>query len=151
MDTTRRILLMAPLLLASSAFAGPPVLDSGKGGASNLAVEVGGDIPGFKPAELPAWIAIQMERSELPWSFAPARPGAAAPHRVDWRFTTIAGTGRFKGVYFVSAQAKLFRYTQHERTMMNQTEVKGGPLDPNFGPFITEMTRELLARSDPRR
>lgn len=143
---SRRTLLSMPLLLlAPTVLAAPPT------NASNLAIEVGGDIPGFKPADLPAWIAIQMERSDLPWSFTPAKPGATAPHRVIWRFTTIAGQGRFKGLHFVSAQARLYRYTQHERTMMDQTEIKGGPLDPKFGPFITEMTRELLARSDPKR
>jgi hypothetical protein len=143
---SRRTLLSIPLLLlAPAALAAPPT------GASNLVIEVDGDIPGFKPAELSAWIAIQMERSDLPWSFTPAKAGAAAPHRVIWQFTTIAGQGRFKGVHFVSAQARLYRYTQHERTMMDQTEIKGGKLDPKFGPFITEMTRELLARSDPRR
>ena len=146
MFPTRRALLTAPFLLLT-----PSVLAARANDASHLAIEVSGEIPGFKPGELVTWIVIQMERSDLPWSFAPAKPGAVAPHRVAWRFTTEAGQGRFKGRSFVSAQVKLYRYTQYERSMMNQAEIAGGPLDPNFGTFITQMTRDLLSRSDPKR
>jgi hypothetical protein len=145
MTPDRRRLLMMPVALLLLKAAGVPVP------ANQLAVVVDGEVPGFRASGLPEWLAVQMERSGLPWEFAPARPGPRAPHRVEWRFTAEPGSGKLKGRHFVSAQIKLYRYTQYERSVFTQVEVKDGPLDPAFGDFVVQTTRDLLARSDPRR
>lgn len=145
MTLDRRRLLMLPpaLMLLKAAGAAVP--------ASQLAVVVDGEVPGFRADGLPEWLTVQMERSGLPWEFVPARPGPRAPHRVEWRFTAEPGNGKLKGRHFVSTQIKLYRYTQYERGVFTQVEVRDGPRDPAFGDFMVQTTRDLLARSDPRR
>jgi len=140
----RQIVLLPPALLLLGA-AGKAIP------ANQFAVVMSGEVPGFRANDLPAWLAVQMERAGLPWEFAPARPGPGAPHRVEWRFTAEPGSGKLKGRHFISAQVRLYRYTQYERTLFVQSEVKGGALDPAFGQFIVQTTRDLLSRYDPRR
>ncbi len=126
-------LLILAWLLAAPAAAQP----------RTVAVQAGGELPGFDIAEAAPWLARQMDQAGIAgWHFAARDEGLAAPDRVEWRFDPLPyagggvrqffpqpGGGVLKARAMVSAEARLYLGGQYQTTILGQEAVMGGTGD----------------------
>jgi hypothetical protein len=125
-----------------------------------LVVEVTGELPGFKNADLPRFVARQMAAAGVgEWRFRP-RPLAAmeVTDWVQWRFRRNAYAGgdlrrvipipsvsrTFGAHYLVTAELRLFLGGQYETMTFGQATVQGGDQDPDLAEFLAKVTQALL-------
>lgn len=139
--------LILAWLLAAPAF----------GQTRTVAVEAGGELPGFDTGQSTPWLAQEMNQAGLPgWHFVPRDPALAAPDRVEWRFELLpyAGGGvrqyfpganstSLKARHLVSAEVRLFLDGQYETMTLAQEAVAGGEQDPALAAFILRAIRML--------
>ena len=126
--------------------------------AQPIAVEATGELPGFRIADAPPWLAHQMDQSGVAgWQFIPRDPGKSAPDRVEWRFSLLPYAGgtirqfmpmpgvRLGRKSMVAAEARLFLDGQFQAAAIGQEAVLGGDTDPDLGAMIMQMARSLQA------
>lgn len=125
--------------------------------ARNVAVEAGGELPGFEIADARPWLAEQMNHAGLAdWQFAARDEGQAAPDRIEWRFELLPyagggvrqffpqpGAAALKARHMVSAEVRLYLGGQYQTMILGQEAVAGGAGDAALADFIARTTKTL--------
>jgi hypothetical protein len=126
--------------------------------ASNVVVEVTGDVPGFaSPDELARFLADKMTGASPSWRFVTAAASPSKPvDRVEWTLTTVkvvwpGGTSR--GVRlatvsrtYVKAEVRLYLHDRYQMTMSSQSGAEGGPAE--LAEMAANVTRSLIASAE---
>ena len=138
----RPVLLTALLLLPLRA------------GALTLAVQAGGELPGFRVEDAAPWLAARMADARITdWQFVPRDAAMAAPDRVEWRFERLPYAGGSVRQFFpmpgvgprqlIAAEARLYLDGQYQTVTLGQEAVQGGAGDPLLAAFIVKATQNL--------
>jgi hypothetical protein len=125
-----------------------------------LTVDALGTPPGFKPADLPRYLAARMQEAGLAaWQFAPAAEHAApSPDRVEWRFRLNPYAGghlrefipvptlqRLFAVHrLITVELRLYLDGEYQTATLGQATIQGGPDDKNLAAFVVQLSQQLL-------
>jgi hypothetical protein len=144
--------LAGALFLSAPARAEAPV---------TIAIEAGGELPGFRIQDASPYLASKMEGAGLAgWHFAARDPSRAAPNRIEWNFTLLPYAGGEVRRFFpmretgtmdlhlgshrlIAAEAKLYLNGEYQTATFGQEAVQGGDSDPDLAGFLARLTRNL--------
>jgi hypothetical protein len=151
-----------------SAIAGVVVLASsmqanaaGAAVPPEVFVEADGALPGFRPADLPGYLAAQMNSAKAgPSRFTPA-PSPKPNDRITWSFKIAPqaqGAVRSYGFsdammkrlggashLIVMIEGRLFIHGAYEAVVSGEIDWRGDPKDPDLADKIGLLTQELMA------
>jgi hypothetical protein len=127
-----------------------------------LMVEASGALPGFRSADLPRYLALQMGEARFPdWRFEPASGDTPAPNRVEWRFrlNPYAGGGvrsmvrapmierNFAVHRPIRIETRLYLNGEYQTLVSGQATIQAGPDDRELAAAVTSLTQGLLGAS----
>jgi hypothetical protein len=154
-------MMNAARISASLALAGALLVFPPARAQPSIAIEAGGELPGFRIQDASPYLASKMEGAGLAgWHFAARDPARAAPNRIEWRFTLLPYAGgevrrffpmRETGVMdlhlgshrLIAAEAKLYLNGEYQTATFGQEAVQGGDSDPDLANFLIRLTRNL--------
>ena len=150
--------ILASLGLAGALFLSVPARAEAP---LTIAVEAGGELPGFRIQDASPYLASKMEGAGLAgWHFIARDPGQAAPDRIEWRFTLLPYAGGEVRRFFplretggmdlhlgshrlIAAEARLYLHGEYQTATFGQEAVQGGDSDPDLAGFLVRLTRNL--------
>jgi hypothetical protein len=145
-------------ILASSVATLVALCASAQNSASDVAVEVIGDVPGFAgPDELARFLAARMTGASPSWHFVAAAASLSKPvDRVEWTLKTVkvvwpGGTSRGVRLATVSrtylkAEVRLYLHDRYQMTMYSQSGADDGPTE--LAEMAANVTRSLVASAE---
>ena len=151
--------LILPFTASMLADAAPR--PSAAGGSYAVVVETSGNVPGFTPPELAAYLARRMhEETAGPWQFSAGGRGAEpGPNRVVWSFKTLRVVwkgGSHRGfsaqensVSYLSAEVKLYLSGDYQMTMLTHPSASGGSDDTALSEMVRDVARAMFVENKP--
>jgi hypothetical protein len=121
-----------------------------------VVVETSGNVAGFTPPELAAYLARRMhEETAGAWQFSAGGRGAApGPDRIVWSFKTLRVVwkgGSHRGfsaqensVSYLSAEVKLYLSGDYQMTMLTHPSVSGEADDAALSEMVRDVARVMF-------
>ena len=125
----------------------PPVRD-----ANTISIVVDGKVPGFKQADLTAFLTQRLQgEAPAPWRFAAGDSSASsAPNRIVWRMTVIHETHKDGHTMpethetYLRAEVKLYLKGLYQMTVDTHPTIQSGPDDKALDKMVHDVAQAIF-------